>query len=141
MTPGELSTRHFEAEFVFSASRSSGPGGQNVNKVNTRIELRFNIELSGLLSDDEKEIIKTKLRTRINRDGELVITEQTGRTQLSNRKLVEEKFYELLSAALTLKRKRRPTRPTAASVDKRLGDKKIRKVKKESRKFRDVQDD
>lgn len=141
MSPDELRSRNFEAGFVFSATRSSGPGGQNVNKVNTRVELRYNIEGSLLLSDEEKLLVMEKLSARINREGELIIVEQQGRTQLSNRKLAEEKFYKLLAGALTIRKKRKATRPTAASVDKRLGEKKIRKERKQNRKFNDKGND
>ncbi len=74
MKPEELNTRKFENEFVYSTSRSSGPGGQNINKVNTKVELRFSILNSQLLSDDEKELIGRKLRNKINKDGELVLS-------------------------------------------------------------------
>ena len=74
--------RNFEDEFVFQASRSGGPGGQNVNKVSSKVELRFNIETSALLTEEEKGIILIKLANKINKVGELVIIAQTDRSQL-----------------------------------------------------------
>jgi ribosome-associated protein len=116
----ELLSRRFENEFTFTGTRSSGPGGQNVNKVNSRIELRFNVNRSEKLSASEKEILILKLEGRINNAGELLIVSQTERTQLGNKKKATEKFYSLLSKALTVKRKRIPTSPTLGSRIKRL---------------------
>ncbi len=123
MDTEELKTRNFESEFIFSASRSSGPGGQNINKVNSKVELRFNVQNTPLLSPEEKEIITRKLKKKINKEGELVLVSQSQRTQLMNKKMVTEKFYSLISKALTLPVKRRSTRPTKASIVKRLEQK------------------
>ncbi len=126
MTPEELKQRNFESRFVFSTSRSSGPGGQNVNKVNTRVELRYDIANSGLFSEEEKQLITDKLKNRINNDGEFIITSQSERTQLMNKAKVIERFYELVSKALTIPVKRRSTRPTISSKIKRIEGKRIR---------------
>ena len=101
-----LKNRDFSPELTFSASRSSGPGGQNVNKVNTRVELRFNIEASGLLNNDEKDLIHKKLKNKINAQGELVVSAQRSRSQLQNKEAAAEKFYKLLEKALTPRKKR-----------------------------------
>ena len=135
MKPEELIIRNFEDEFVFSASRSSGPGGQNINKVNTRIELRFSISLTMLLSDYEKELILSRLGNKINNEGELILSAQSERTQLSNKKAVVEKFFRILAKALTTMPDRISTKPTRASVNKRLEGKKIRGMKKKFRKI------
>jgi ribosome-associated protein len=116
----ELISRRFETEFTFTGTRSSGPGGQNVNKVNSRIELRFNIPDSEKLSPLEKDILLQKLEGRINSAGDLLIVSQTERSQLGNKKKAAEKFYSLLSKALTVRRKRIPTSPTPGSKNKRL---------------------
>lgn len=135
MKPEELKNRNFENEFIYSTSRSSGPGGQNVNKVNTKVELRFSIKNTLLLSDDEKEIIYRKLAKKINSEGEIILVAQSGRTQLTNKKLATEKFYLVISAALSLPPNRRSTRPTVASVRKRLEEKRSMGIKKKLRKI------
>jgi ribosome-associated protein len=135
MNPEDLKMRNFEDEFVFSASRSSGPGGQNINKVNTRIELRFSIKRTLLLSDSEKDLILRKLANKINNEGELILSAQSERTQLMNKREVTGKFYRLLAKALTTRPFRISTKPTAASVDRRLEGKKKRGAKKKFRKI------
>jgi ribosome-associated protein len=116
--------RDFSSEFKFSASRSSGPGGQNVNKVNSKVELRFQVDQSELLSENEKFLIHLHLKNRINSEGEFVITVQTDRSQLKNKEEAIEKFYQFIIKALTPCKKRRSTTPTRASVERRLKMKK-----------------
>jgi len=134
-----LKNRDFSNEFQFQASRSGGPGGQHVNTTSTKIELRFDIDASGLLSGDEKDRIKNKLKNRINNDGILVISSQTSRSQQANRERTIEKFYKLLNAALQPEKKRKPTMPSKAAKEKRLQEKKKRSEKKDARKKPDVQ--
>jgi ribosome-associated protein len=134
MSPEELKSRNPETEFVYSTSRSGGPGGQNVNKVSTKVELRFSLLLSSLFSETEKEIISKKLKNKINNEGELILVSQTERTQLMNKKAVTGKFYDLVSKALTSPLKRRATRPTLTSKIKRLETKRNRGVVKKLRK-------
>jgi ribosome-associated protein len=134
MSPEELIKRNIENEFVYSTSRSSGPGGQNVNKVSTKVELRFNLLQTLQFSETEKELLFKKLKNKINNEGELILISQSGRTQLMNKKTVTEKFYELVSKALTLPVKRRSTRPTLISKIKRLEKKRNRGVVKKMRK-------
>ena len=124
----------FERELVFTSSRSSGPGGQHVNKVSTKVELRFHIPNSGLLNDEEKDILLIKLKNKINSEGELIIVSQDERSQLKNKEKVIEKFYELLQKALIPPKKRKPTKPSQASKEKRLEKKRIIANKKEKRK-------
>lgn len=126
--------RDFSKEFKFSASRSGGPGGQNVNKVSSKIELRFNINESCVLTEEEKEIIIAKLATRINNNGELLIVSQSERSQLGNKEKATEKFYALITKALTPKRKRKPSTPTRQSKEKRLETKKVNSERKQRRK-------
>ena len=134
MKPEELKERDFESEFVFTATRSGGPGGQNVNKVNTKVELRFSIKETLLLSEEEKSLAFSKLGNRINKEGEVIIISQSERSQFSNREEAKEKFYDLLSRALTVHKKRKPTSPTRSSRLKRLEDKHNRSTIKKLRR-------
>jgi ribosome-associated protein len=129
-----LNDRDFSNELHFTASRSSGPGGQNVNKVNTKVELRFSIPGSILLSDEEKELILEKLKKKINSEGELIIVSQAERSQLKNKVKAVEKFYTLLARALTPRKKRKPTKPSQASKEERLETKRKQAEKKDRRK-------
>ncbi|MCK9202898.1 MAG: aminoacyl-tRNA hydrolase [Bacteroidales bacterium] len=129
-----LANRDFTTEFNFTASRSSGPGGQHINKVNTRIELRFDVMHSVLLSQEEKEVILSKLAGKINSEGILFIVSQTERSQLRNKERTIEKFYILLTKTLTPRKKRKPTKPTQASKEKRLETKRLQSEKKIRRK-------
>jgi len=134
MNPEELKYRNFESEFVFSTSRSGGPGGQNVNKVNTKVELRINLLTTSLLSESEKDLVFKKLKNKINSENELILVSQSERSQLMNKKVVTERFYDLVSKALTIQKKRRPSRPTLSSKLKRLDGKRNRGVIKQLRK-------
>jgi ribosome-associated protein len=122
------------AEITFSASRSSGPGGQHVNKVNTQVELRFQIEGSAVLDERQKQLLMAKLKNRINGQGELIITSKTERTQWRNRENGIQKFFDLVEQALKKTPKRIKTRPTGASRLKRLENKKQRSLKKDLRR-------
>jgi ribosome-associated protein len=134
MTADDLYIRDFDKEIIFSYSRSSGPGGQNVNKVNTRVELRFNVIQSDCLNKSEKELVLKKQINKINKDGELILVSQSERSQLRNRENVVVKFYLLLAKALTPPKKRLPTSPTKASREKRLDSKRLTSEKKQIRR-------
>ncbi len=125
----------FSSEFTFTNSRSSGPGGQNVNKLNTKVTLSFDVMSSNLLSDKEKELVMTKLANKINSEGILKISSQSERTQLANKERCIEKFYKQIAKSLKVKKKRKKTKPSQASIQKRLDDKKNRSDKKKSRKL------
>jgi len=92
MEPTSLQERKLEDECVFNATRSSGPGGQHVNKVNTKIELRFDVNKSTRLSDEEKQTIITRLTQKISEDGTLIITAQDSRSQLKNKQTAIKNF-------------------------------------------------
>jgi ribosome-associated protein len=130
----EINERDFSAELIFNATRSSGPGGQHVNKVSTRIELRFDIQASGILLEEEKKALFGKLGKRISKEGILILVSQTERSQSDNKRKAIEKFYKLIEKALAPVKVRRPTRPTATSRVKRLESKHIHSEKKTRRK-------
>lgn len=133
MSEAILNIPDLSAEFIFQASRSSGPGGQNVNKVNSKIELRFNIQNSVILTDDQKEILLSKLSAKISLDGFLIVISQRDRSQLVNKEDAVRKFYELIEKALRPVKRRKSTRPTRSSVEKRLEGKRIKADIKQSR--------
>jgi len=124
----------FTPEITFSFSRSSGKGGQNVNKVATRVELRFNIPSSALLTDEQKERLMDKLDNRINKNGDLLLFVEETRSQIKNRDIAIARFYELLEENLTIRKKRKPTKPGKKAKEKKLKEKKIVGEKKERRK-------
>lgn len=121
------------AEFQFLTSRSNGPGGQNVNKVNSKVELRFDVQNSSLLSAEQKEIIRTKLSAKISSDGILSVVSQRDRSQLANKEDAISKFYLLISRALKPVKPRKNTRPTKGSVERRLTGKRIKAELKQNR--------
>ncbi|MCC6932771.1 MAG: aminoacyl-tRNA hydrolase [Deltaproteobacteria bacterium] len=133
----KLKKRDFTTEFSFSPSRSSGAGGQNVNKVNTKVELRFNIFNSKLLPHQEKDVLLHKLATKINGIGELIIVSQESRSQLQNKLLAEAKFYQLIEKALQPIKRRKASKPTKGSKEKRLESKHARSQTKSLRRYRE----
>jgi len=138
LTVEELKERIPESALVFVASRSSGPGGQNVNKVNTKIELRFNIIESGVFSDEEKALLIEKLGKKINRSGELIIRSQSQRTQSGNRNRAVEKLLMILAESLTEDPERIKTSPTRQSVTRRLDEKRRHAGIKRIRSKKDI---
>lgn len=122
------------SELTFQFSRSGGPGGQNVNKVNSRVQLRWNIEETSALSDDVRRRLKTKNRRRINNDGELIITSQRYRDQPKNIDDCVEKLQEMVAAAAEKPKRRRTTKPSAGARRRRLQAKRERSERKQSRR-------
>ena len=112
------------SELRFAFTRSGGPGGQNVNKVSTRVELQFEPESSSVLDDRQKALIRSSLGSRIGKDGVLRIQAQDSRSQWQNRRLATEKFSSLLRLALRPRKKRVASRPTSGSREERFRAKK-----------------
>jgi len=126
--------RDFIKEFDFITSRSSGAGGQNVNKVSTKVMLCFKVRESNLLTEEEKELICEKLTNKINSEGVLQIVSQAERTQLGNKELCIEKFYAMIEKALIIPQKRKKSRIPKSVIQKRLDDKKRTSEIKQIRK-------
>jgi ribosome-associated protein len=122
-----------ENEIVFKAVLSGGKGGQNVNKVSTKVELYWNPSTSILLTDSQKAILTTKLSSKINQEGVLKVTCEESRSQLSNKKQALDKFYHLLAQCFYTPKRRIDTKPTKSSVTKRLLVKTIKKNIKTNR--------
>jgi ribosome-associated protein len=120
-------------ELVFTTSRSSGPGGQNVNKVNTKVTLRFDPGNSTVLTEEEKQILLAKLASRLTNEGILVLTAQDKRSQLQNKETVIRKFEELVARAFVKKKVRKITKPSKGAVQNRILKKKLQGEKKKWR--------
>lgn len=124
----------FLQELTFKTSRSSGSGGQHVNKVESKVELNFKIADSELLEEDQKSLLLEKLSNRINKEGVLQIVVEEGRSQRQNKQIAIERFLELVEKALKKPKYRKPTKPGRAVKEKRLKDKKELSEKKERRR-------
>jgi len=114
----------FESEIYFKTSRSSGSGGQNVNKVSTKVELNFDVANSKLLTEVEKQIIFSKLSNRINNKGVLKVTVQETRSQFENKDIALEKFRILIARAFHKPKKRIRTKLSKGAKERRLSSKK-----------------
>ncbi len=121
-------------ELKFKAIRSSGAGGQHVNKVSSKVELSFAILDSEGLSNSEKERILLKLNTRLTKENLLILQCDEARSQHKNKDLVVKRFLDVLKKALHIPKKRKPTKPSKSSVEKRLKSKKAAASKKLNRK-------
>ena len=124
-----------DAELDFRYDRSSGPGGQNVNKVNTKATLHWNLAESQAISDVVRERLRSKFRNRINREGKLVVVSQKYRDQSRNADDCLQKLREFILDAAKPIRRRKPTRPTRGSKERRLSNKRKNAEKKQRRRF------
>ncbi|MBH1958521.1 MAG: aminoacyl-tRNA hydrolase [Flavobacteriia bacterium] len=128
--------KNFTNELTYKTSRSSGAGGQNVNKVETSVTVMWNIAGTEFFKEEEKELIALKLKNRINLEGILQLTVSESRTQLQNKKIATEKILDLVNKSLVKPKLRKPTKPSKRQVEKRIQAKKQLSEKKENRKFR-----
>ncbi|NQV00137.1 MAG: aminoacyl-tRNA hydrolase [Parcubacteria group bacterium] len=124
-----------ENEYNLTFSRSSSKGGQNVDKVSTKVTLRWNVNNSTALNESQKRQIFENLGNKIDKESNLILYSQSERHQFRNREEVIEKFNELINKALKPLKKRVPTKPTRGSVNRRLKEKKERSEKKKLRKI------
>jgi ribosome-associated protein len=122
-----------EEEISFVTSRSGGPGGQNVNKLETRVTLRFDLAASPSLSDEQRSRLRERLATRITRAGILHVTSQKHRSQSANREAAVERFAELLGEALREEAPRKKTRVSRAAKRRRVDEKKRHGQRKQER--------
>ena len=121
------------SELDVRVSRSSGAGGQHVNKTSSRVEIFWSVASSRALSDEERARLLDKLKSRLTTEGSVRVVASDMRSQSRNRELAEERLAELVRRALVIPRKRRPTRPTKASKEARLEEKKKHASKKRDR--------
>jgi len=121
------------SELDVRVSRSSGAGGQHVNKTSSRVEIFWNVVSSKAVSDEERARLLDKLESRLTTEGSIRVVASDMRSQSRNRELAEERLAELVRRALVIPRKRRPTKPTRASKEARLEEKKRQARKKRDR--------
>ena len=127
------------SELDVRASRASGAGGQHVNKTSSRIEITWNVRESKAISEEQRAILTERLASRISGDGAVRVVASESRSQLRNRERAEARLAELIRRALTIRKKRKPTRRPRKADEARLASKKLHSKKKLERK-RDISD-
>ena len=121
-------------ELDFKAVRSSGAGGQNVNKVASKVVLSFNLPASGALTDEEKLLAETRLESKLTNDKILILQCDEDRSQLRNKEIVTKRFLSLMENALKVEKPRKPTKIPRAVIKKRIEGKRRQAEKKQSRR-------
>ncbi len=130
----EIDLERLTRNIFFKTSRSSGSGGQNVNKVATKVELLFDLNSSDVFTDEEKNTIRERLESRFQADGFLQIISQETRSQLENKDVALKKLATLLYEAIKVRKKRKKTRPSKRAIQARLDSKRKQSLKKINRK-------
>ena len=121
------------SELQFKAIRSSGPGGQHANKVSSKVEVAFDVQNSNGLSEKEKNRLYLKLQSKLSKNGLLVLQCDESRSQHTNKSIVIKRLLDLLKTALVVPKKRKPSKPSRSSIEKRLKSKKRAALKKANR--------
>ncbi len=125
-----MDTEKLLKELKFKAVRSSGAGGQHVNKVSSKVELTFDVQNSSEFTEEERELLFKNLQTRLTKEGLLLLNCDDSRSQHKNKELVIKRFLEIITNGLKVPKKRKPTKPSKASIKKRLEKKKKQAYKK-----------
>ncbi|MEJ7646340.1 MAG: alternative ribosome rescue aminoacyl-tRNA hydrolase ArfB [Chryseolinea sp.] len=133
MPSRKIDSKLLNSELEFNASRSDGPGGQNVNKVNSKITLRFDVTHSATLTLEEKQLLLTKLANHLTKDGVLVIHAKESRSQLQNKEDVITKLNAIFDKAQATIKPRKKSRPSKTTKEKRIQSKKLNAEKKKWR--------
>ena len=134
----KLNTDALIKELSFKAIRSSGSGGQHVNKVSSKIELSFNLQTSLVLNDERKERLTVTLKNRLTKDLVLILQCDESRSQHKNKTIVTQRFLQLIKEGLHVPKKRKPTKIPRTAIAKRLKNKNTQSVKKVNRKKPDI---
>lgn len=124
------------AELDVRVSRSSGAGGQHVNKTSSRVEIFWNVRTSGAVTEEQRALLLSRLASKLNADGSIRVVASDMRSQSRNREIAEERLADVVRRALVVRRKRKPTKPTRAAKEARLESKKRHSRKKDERRTR-----
>lgn len=134
-----MDTESLIKDLTFKAIRSGGAGGQHVNKVSSKIVLFFDVYKSASLSEEEKILLISNIKTRLTNENILILNCDESRSQHKNKNIVTERFLQLITNGLKVPKKRKATKPSRSSIKKRLESKKKHQIKKTNRKRPDIE--